>query len=59
MPDSKPYERINFIVDPEMRKLIKQWRHQEMIDTEGEAVRALLRDALVSKGLVPKDQVAA
>ena len=51
MSDTKKTpERINFIVDPELRTAIKQWRHKEMIDTEGEAVRQLLRDALVSKG---------
>lgn len=47
----KQYDRINFIVDPELRTAIKRWRHQEQIDTEGEAVRQLLRDALVSKGV--------
>jgi (p)ppGpp synthase/HD superfamily hydrolase len=50
----KEYERINFVVDPELRAAIKKWRHQQEIDTEGEAVRQLLRQALQSN-----DQPAA
>jgi hypothetical protein len=42
----KPIERINFIVDPELRQMIKRWRHRNEIDTEGEAVRELLRRQL-------------
>lgn len=47
----KTPERINFIVDPELRTALKQWRHKEMIDTEGEAVRQLLREALQARGM--------
>jgi hypothetical protein len=42
----KQYDRINFIVDPELRQMIKRWRHKQEIDTEGEAVRELLRRQL-------------
>ena len=51
MSNAKSYERINFIVDPQMRQVIKRFRHQEMIDTEGEAVRQLLHEALVARGM--------
>jgi hypothetical protein len=48
----KTPERINFIVDPELRQMIKRWRHQNEIDTEGEAVRELLRRQLQAEQTV-------
>lgn len=48
-PDS-PTERMNLMVDPALRHAIKTWRHKQMIDTEGEAVRRLIRTALMHEG---------
>lgn len=44
-------ERLNILIDPAMRNAIREWRFSHYIDTEGEAIRQLLRIALADKGM--------
>lgn len=44
-------ERMNILVPPEMRAAIREWRFSHYIDTEGEAIRQLLRLALEAHGM--------
>jgi (p)ppGpp synthase/HD superfamily hydrolase len=46
----KEVERVNLLMDPSLRAAIKRWRHQQEIDTEGEAIRRLLTQALGNNG---------
>lgn len=46
----KDVERVNLLMDPSLRSAIKVWRHKQMIDTEGEAIRRLLQQALQDNG---------
>jgi len=50
-PEPPAQERVNFVIDPDLRRQIKRWRHANQIDTEGEAVRILLRRALETHGI--------
>ena len=51
-PFPKPaLERLNICIAPSLRREIKTWRHRNHIDTEGEAIRQLLRFALHAAGI--------
>lgn len=43
--------RINVLMEPELRAQIREWRFNHYIDTEGEAIRQLLRLALHAHGI--------
>jgi Arc/MetJ-type ribon-helix-helix transcriptional regulator len=47
-------ERINLIVEGAMRSAIRDFRFQNRYDSEGEAVRELLRFALEQQGFQPR-----
>lgn len=46
MSDEMMSERIQFLMTPSLRRAIKAWRHRNEIDSEGEAIRQLLKDAI-------------
>jgi len=51
-PKGGPPERINMLVSKEMRKEIRRFRFANEINSEGEAVRILLRQALRAEGML-------
>lgn len=46
MIDELMSERIQFLMTPSLRRAIKTWRYRNEIESEGEAIRLLLMDAL-------------
>ena len=46
MIDEPMSERVQFLMTPSLRREIKAWRHRNEIESEGEALRLLLMDAL-------------
>jgi hypothetical protein len=48
---SPDQERLNLMVETTMRAAIRDFRFQERYDSEGDAVRELLRVALEAKGV--------
>lgn len=48
---SPEQERLNLMVETSMRSAIRDFRFQERYDSEGDAVRELLRIALQQKGI--------
>ncbi len=50
-PESSNLERIQFLMEPSLRKRIREWRHRNEIESEGDAIRQLLRKALEARGI--------
>lgn len=48
---SPEQERLNLVVESSMRAEIRDFRFQERFDSEGDAVRELLRIALEQAGI--------
>jgi hypothetical protein len=45
-PESSSLEYVQFKMEPSLRKRIKAWRFENRVESEGEAIRQLLMDAL-------------
>jgi hypothetical protein len=43
-------ERIQFLMEPSLRRAIKDVRFNDRIESEGDAIRQLLREALDARG---------
>jgi hypothetical protein len=50
MSDEPVSERVQFLMTPSLRRAVKAWRFANEIESEGEAIRLLLQEALAARG---------
>lgn len=46
MTNEPKTERIQMLMEPSLRRAIREWRFANQVDTEGEAIRRLIQIAL-------------
>lgn len=55
MSDEPKTERIQFLMEPSLRRSLTTWRRTNGIDSEGEALRLLVQEALAARGVAVAD----
>jgi hypothetical protein len=50
MSNEPKSERVQFLMEPSLRRAIKDVRFEDRIESEGEAIRKLLLEALAARG---------
>lgn len=54
MSNEPKSERIQFLMEPSLRRAVKAWRFSHEVESEGDAIRMLLRAALKDADTAPK-----